>query len=216
MKLVFLGPPGAGKGTQAAKLSESLGIPTISTGHIIRQAMADGTPVGKIAEDYIKRGALLPDDVVAALVAERLKADDCKAGYILDGFPRTLVQAEIMDNTGIAVDRVIDIEVEDDAIVKRMSGRRVCGKCGASFHVEFNPPQQEGVCDACGEALSVRDDDAPEVVLKRLAVYHEQTEPLKAYYEKQKKLVEIDGEGSVDAIFRQVEAAASEEAGDVK
>ena len=189
MKLVFLGPPGAGKGTQAAKLSESLGIPTISTGHIIRQAMADGTPVGKIAEDYIKRGALLPDDVVAALVAERLKADDCKAGYI---------------------------EVQDDAIVKRMSGRRVCGKCGASFHVEFNPPQQEGVCDACGEALSVREDDAPEVVLKRLTVYHEQTEPLKAYYEKQKKLVEIDGEGSVDAIFRQVEAAASEEAGDVK
>lgn len=216
MKLVFLGPPGAGKGTQAAKLSESLGIPAISTGHIIRQAMADGTPVGKIAEDYIKRGALLPDDVVAALVAERLKADDCKAGYILDGFPRTLVQAEIMDNTGIAVDRVIDIEVQDDAIVKRMSGRRVCGKCGASFHIEFNPPKRESVCDACGEALSVREDDAPEVVLKRLAVYHEQTEPLKAYYEKQKKLVEIDGEGSVDTIFRQVEAAASEEAGDVK
>lgn len=214
MKLVFLGPPGAGKGTQAAKLSESLGIPTISTGHIIRQAMADGTPVGKIAEDYIKRGALLPDDVVAALVAERLKADDCQAGYILDGFPRTLVQAEIMDKTGIAVDRVIDIEVADDAIVKRMSGRRVCGKCGASFHIEYNKPQQEGICDTCGEALSTREDDAPEVVLKRLTVYHEQTEPLKAYYEKQKKLVEIDGEGSVEAIFRQVVAAASDGAGE--
>ncbi len=209
MKLVFFGPPGAGKGTQAAKLAESLGIPTISTGNIIRQAMKEGTPVGKIAEDYINRGDLLPDDVVAALVAERLQGDDCQKGYILDGFPRTLVQAEIMDKTGIGVDRVIDIEVTDEAIVKRMSGRRVCAKCGATFHVEFNSPKADGICDVCGEALSIRDDDAPEVVLKRLSVYHEQTEPLKAYYQKQNKLVEIAGEGSVDEIYSRVEAAAN-------
>lgn len=212
MKLVFFGPPGAGKGTQAAKLSESLGIPAISTGHIIRQAMAEGTPVGKIAEDYMSRGALLPDDVVAALVAERLQADDCKKGYILDGFPRTLVQAEIMDKTGIVVDRVIDIEVPDEAIVKRMAGRRVCAKCGAAFHIEFNPPKQEGICDTCGEALSIREDDVPEVVLNRLNIYHEQTEPLKSYYNKQNKLFEIPGEGSVEEIFSRIQKAVSCEA----
>ncbi len=212
MKLVFFGPPGAGKGTQAAKLSEALNIPTISTGHIIRQAMKEGTPVGKIAQDYINRGALLPDDVVAALVAERLKGEDCQEGYILDGFPRTLVQANIMDETGIEVDRVIDIEVSDDAIVKRMAGRRVCNKCGAAFHTEFNPPKAENVCDTCGEALSVREDDAPEVVLNRLNIYHEQTEPLKAYYEKQNKLVVVEGEGSVEDIFEKVMSAATSEA----
>lgn len=212
MKLVFFGPPGAGKGTQAAKLSESLGIPAVSTGHIIRQAMAEGTPVGKIAEDYMSRGALLPDDVVAALVAERLQADDCKKGYILDGFPRTLVQAEIMDKTGIVVDRVIDIEVPDEAIVKRMAGRRVCVKCGAAFHVEFNPPKAEGVCDICSEALSVREDDVPEVVLNRLDIYHKQTEPLKTYYNKQNKLLEISGEGSVAEIFDRIQKAVSCEA----
>jgi len=214
MKLVFFGPPGAGKGTQAAKLAESLGIPTISTGHIIRQAIAEGTPVGKTAKDYINRGALLPDDVVAALVAERLQDDDCRNGYILDGFPRTLVQAEIMDRTGIAVDRVIDIEVTDDVIVKRMSGRRVCDACGAAYHTEFNPSKQDGVCDVCGEALKIRDDDAPEVVLNRLDIYHEQTEPLKAYYEAQGKLVTVNGEGSVDDIFGLVKQAASYTAGE--
>ena len=212
MKLVFLGPPGAGKGTQAARLSEALNVPAISTGHIIRQAMAERTPVGKIAEDYIKKGTLLPDDVVMALVAERLKGDDCQEGYILDGFPRTLVQAQIMDETDILVDRVIDIEVSDEAIVKRMAGRRVCNQCGAAFHTKFNPPKTADVCDICGEALSVRADDAPEVVLKRLVVYHEQTEPLKSYYEKQNKLVKIDGEGSVDEIFCQIQKAAFGEA----
>ena len=212
MKLVFLGPPGAGKGTQAARLSEALNVPAISTGHIIRQAMAERTPVGKIAEDYIKKGTLLPDDVVMALVAERLKGDDCQEGYILDGFPRTLVQAQIMDETDILVDRVIDIEVSDEAIVKRMAGRRVCNQCGAAFHTKFSPPKTADVCDICGEALSVRADDAPEVVLKRLVVYHEQTEPLKSYYEKQNKLVKIDGEGSVDEIFCQIQKAAFGEA----
>ncbi len=212
MKLVFLGPPGAGKGTQAARLSEALNVPAISTGHIIRQAMAERTPVGKIAEDYIKKGTLLPDDVVMALVAERLKGDDCQEGYILDGFPRTLVQAQIMDETDILVDRVIDIEVSDEAIVKRMAGRRVCNQCGAAFHTKFNPPKTADVCDICGEALSIRADDAPEVVLKRLVVYHEQTEPLKSYYEKQNKLVKIDGEGSVDEIFCQIQKAAFGEA----
>ncbi len=212
MKLVFFGPPGAGKGTQAAKLSEAMGIPAISTGHIIRQAMADGTPVGKIAEGYMKTGSLLPDDVVTALVAERLKNDDCKKGYILDGFPRTLVQAEMMDETGIEVERVIDIEVPDEAIVKRMAGRRVCGVCGAAFHVEFNPPKQENVCDTCGAALSIREDDVPEVVLNRLSIYHEQTEPLKAYYQTKNKLVVIDGEGSVEDIFNQIQKATLSEA----
>lgn len=209
MKLVFFGPPGAGKGTQAAKLSETLGIPTISTGHIIRQSMAEGTPVGKIAKDYINRGALLPDDVVAALVSERLTHSDCQKGYILDGFPRTLVQAQLMEDNNISVDGVLDIEVPDEAIVKRMSGRRVCGKCGAAFHIEFNPSKKGEICDVCGEVLTAREDDAPEVVLNRLEIYHEQTEPLKDFYKKQGKLVEICGEGSVDDIFAEVLKAAS-------
>ena len=212
MKLVFFGPPGAGKGTQAAKLSETIGIPAISTGHIIRQAMAKGTPVGKIAEDYMSRGALLPDDLVAALVAERLQDEDCQKGYILDGFPRTVVQAEIMDETGIGVDQVIDIEVPDDAIVERMAGRRVCSKCGASFHVTFNPPVADNICDVCGDSLSTREDDAPEVVLNRLNIYHEQTEPLKTYYQKQNKLFKISGEGSVEEIFAQIQKTVSSEA----
>ncbi|MBE7048793.1 MAG: adenylate kinase [Ruminococcaceae bacterium] len=214
MKVVFFGPPGAGKGTQAAKLSECFGIPAISTGHIIRQAMVAGTSVGKIAEDYIKSGALLPDDIVFLLVAERIQNDDCQKGYILDGFPRTLVQAQLMDEKRILVDFVLDIELSDDSIVKRMSGRRVCNACGAAFHIEFNPPTVDGVCNECGESLTIRADDAPEVVLKRLAVYHEQTEPLKAYYEKQNKLIAIDGEGTVEEIFRQIKEVASK-AGDL-
>ncbi|MBR6729463.1 MAG: adenylate kinase [Clostridia bacterium] len=214
MKLVFFGPPGAGKGTQATKLAEYLGIPTISTGLIIRQVIASGSPLGKTAESYINRGELMPDDVVAALVAERLQEEDCRIGYILDGFPRTLAQAEIMDKTGIAVDRVIDIEVSDDAIVKRMSGRRVCNACGATYHIEFNAPVTEDVCDICKEALTIRDDDAPEVVLNRLKIYHEQTEPLKAYYSKQGKLIAINGEGSVEEIFELVKEAATAKAGE--
>ena len=210
MKLVFLGPPGAGKGTQAARLSEALNVPAISTGHIIRQAMAERTPVGKIAEDYIKKGTLLPDDVVMALVAERLKGDDCQEGYILDGFPRTLVQAQIMDETDILVDRVIDIEVSDEAIVKRMAGRRVCNQCGAAFHTKFNPPKTADVCDICGEALSVRADDAPEVVLKRLVVYHEQTEPLKSFYEERGLLKCVNSEVGVDETTASVFEALSE------
>ncbi len=207
MKLVLFGPPGAGKGTQAVKLSEALGVPTISTGHIIRQAMAEGTEVGKKAEAYMNRGALVPDDVVVALVAERIKADDCQKGYILDGFPRTVPQAEMMDEIGILVDRVIDIEVPDEAIVTRMAGRRVCGKCGAAFHVAFNPPKAENVCDVCGEALSIREDDVPEVVLNRLNIYHNQTEPLKAYYAKQNKLFEVSGEGTVEEVFARIQKA---------
>lgn len=214
MKLVFLGPPGAGKGTQAVRLSKALGIPAISTGHIIRQAVAAGTPVGKTAADYIDRGALVPDDVVVALVAERLKDDDCQRGYILDGFPRTLAQAKIMDELPILVDRAINIEVSDDVIVKRMAGRRVCIKCGASFHIESNPPKRGCLCDVCGEPLQTRDDDAPEVVSNRLKVYHALTEPLKAYYEKQGKLLTIHGEGTVEQISSQIDAAVIQKAGE--
>ncbi len=207
MRLVFFGPPGAGKGTQAAKLSQALGIPTISTGHIIRQAIAAGTPVGKLAENYIKNGLLLPDDVVTKLVANRLQDDDCRNGYILDGFPRTIVQAEAMEEQGIFVDMVIDIELSDDAIVKRMSGRRVCNNCGSAYHIELNAPRVENICDVCGEALSVRADDAPDVVLKRLSVYHQQTEALKDFYRKQGKLIAVNGEGSLEEVFNQIKAA---------
>jgi len=197
MKLVLLGPPGAGKGTQAAELAKALSIPAISTGNIIRAAVKDGTPVGVIAKGYIDKGELVPDETVVSLVEERLKADDCKAGYILDGFPRTIAQAEIMVEKGIGVDKVLNIELADEVIVERLSGRRVCLKCGAAYHVKFNPPEVEGICGVCGDKLVVRDDDKEDVILNRLSVYHSQTEPLIEFYEKQGKLTSISGEGDV-------------------
>lgn len=199
MKLVLLGPPGAGKGTQAAELASSLSIPAISTGNIIRAAVKEGTPVGVIAKGYIDKGELVPDETVVSLVEERLAADDCKSGYILDGFPRTISQAEIMALKGIEVDRVVNIELADEVIVERLSGRRVCLKCGAAYHVKFNPPAEEGVCGVCGDKLVIRDDDNEEVILNRLSVYHSQTEPLIEFYEKQGKLKSISGEGDVKA-----------------
>jgi len=197
MKLVLLGPPGAGKGTQAAELSRELEIPAISTGNIIRAAVKEGTPVGIIAKGYIDKGELVPDETVVSLVEERLASPDCKNGYILDGFPRTIAQAEIMVEKGIDVDKVLNIELADGIIVDRLSGRRVCLKCGAAYHVKFNPPKEEGICGVCGDNLVVRDDDKKEVIENRLSVYHAQTEPLIEFYEKTGKLVSISGENDV-------------------
>ena len=193
MKIIFLGAPGAGKGTQAEIVSETLSIPTVSTGNIIRAALKDGTPMGLKARAYIEAGELVPDDVVIGIIQERLAEDDCKNGFILDGFPRTIPQAEALDAMGIVIDKIIDIEVPDEKIAARLSGRRVCKNCGNSYHIEYKKPSVEGVCDACGGELIQRSDDAPETVLERLAVYHEKTEPLKAYYEKQGKLFIVEG-----------------------
>ena len=197
MNLIFLGAPGAGKGTQAEKVSEKLGIPTISTGNIIREALKNETEMGLKAKSFIESGKLVPDEVVIGIIKDRLAEDDCKSGFILDGFPRTIPQAEALDAMGIKIDKVIDIEVPDEKIVKRMSGRRVCPDCGASYHTEYKKPAKEGVCNACGAELVIRKDDKPEVVLDRLSVYHEQTEPLKDYYAAKGILKEVEGQEEV-------------------
>ena len=197
MKLIFLGAPGAGKGTQAEVVSERLSIPTISTGNIIRAAIKDGTEMGKKAKDFIEKGALVPDEVVIGIIKDRLKEDDCKNGFILDGFPRTVPQAEALDEMGIEIDRVIDIEVPDEKIAARMSGRRVCQGCGASYHLLYKKPEKEGVCNSCGGELVQRKDDHPDTVLERLAVYHTQTEPLKEFYEKKGKLRIVEGQEEI-------------------
>ena len=182
MKMIFLGAPGAGKGTQAEIVSEKYAIPAISTGAIIREAIKNQTEMGKAAKEYTENGALVPDDVVIGIIKERLALDDCKNGFILDGFPRTVPQAQALEDMGVSIDFVIDIEVPDEKIIERMSGRRVCAKCGASYHTVYNPSKDGENCDKCGEALSIRKDDAPEVVQSRLEVYHKETEPLKEYY----------------------------------
>ena len=185
MKLILLGAPGAGKGTQAEVISEHLHIPTISTGNIIREALKSGTAMGLKAKEFIEAGKLVPDDVVIGIIQDRLAQPDCQHGFILDGFPRTIPQAEALDRMGVVIDRVIDIEVDDDVIAQRVSGRRVCQGCGASYHVDYKQPAQEGVCDRCGDTLVQRKDDHPDTVKERLQVYHEQTEPLKHYYSQQ-------------------------------
>ncbi len=200
MKLIFLGAPGAGKGTQAEIIAEKLNIPTVSTGNIIREALKNGTEMGLKAKSFIEVGKLVPDEVVIGIIKDRLAAEDCKGGFILDGFPRTIPQAEALDKMGIIIDRVVDIEVPDEHVVNRMSGRRVCKGCGASYHIENKPPKADGVCDSCGEDLQIRKDDAPETVLDRLNVYHEQTEPLKDYYEKCGKLRIVEGTASIEQI----------------
>ena len=200
MKLIFLGAPGAGKGTQAEIIAAELKIPTISTGNIIREALANGTDMGLKAKSFIEAGKLVPDDVVIGIIKERLAADDCANGFILDGFPRTIPQAEALDNMGIIIDKVVDIDVPDENIVNRMSGRRVCKACGSSYHIENKKPKVEGVCDACGGELQIRKDDAPETVLDRLNVYHEQTEPLKDYYAKCGKLRSVEGTAPIKEI----------------
>ncbi len=197
MKIIFLGAPGAGKGTQAEKVSERYNIPAISTGAIIREAIKTGTEMGLAAKAYTESGALVPDEVVIGIIKERLAKDDCVGGFILDGFPRTVPQAEALDAMGVTIDMVISIEVPDETIVTRMSGRRVCANCGASYHTEFKPSKDGKTCDNCGSELSIRRDDAPEVVLSRLETYHEQTEPLKAYYEKTGKLKLVIGQVEV-------------------
>lgn len=198
MKIIFLGAPGAGKGTQAEIVSDRLGIPTISTGAIIRAAIKDGTEMGLKAKKFIEQGDLLPDDIVIEIVKERLAESDCAGGYILDGFPRTVPQAEALDKMGIALDKVVSLEVSDETIVERMSGRRVCQSCGKTYHTLYNPSSKGELCEVCGNALIIRADDAPDVVRSRLEVYHSTTEPLKDYYLKKGNLVLVMGADSVE------------------
>ena len=200
MKIIFLGAPGAGKGTQAEVVSKRFAIPAISTGAIIRAALAEGTPTGLKAKEFIEKGNLVPDEVVIDIIKERLAKDDCKNGYILDGFPRTVPQAEALDRMGITIDAVVSLEVPSEEIVERMSGRRVCNRCGASYHVQYNPSKDGVHCDSCGETLMTRKDDEPSVVLSRLEVYHTSTEPLKDFYAEKGILKLVDGRGSVETI----------------
>lgn len=197
MKLILLGAPGAGKGTQAEKICEKLNIPAISTGNILRAAVKDGTEMGLKAKSYMDAGQLVPDEVVIGIIKDRLNDDDCKNGFILDGFPRTIPQAQALLDSSVDIDKVIDIEVPDEAITKRMSGRRVCSKCANSYHIEYKKPKVDGICDACGGELIQRKDDAPQTVLDRLAEYHKMTEPLKGFYENLGKLKVVEGQEDV-------------------
>ncbi len=196
MNLILMGAPGAGKGTQSEKISEKWGIPAISTGDILRAAIKAGTALGKTAKSYIDDGKLVPDEVVIGIIQEYLTSEACKNGFILDGFPRSIPQAEALDKMGVRIDAALAIEVADDKIIKRMSGRRVC-TCGASYHVEYKPSRVEGICDKCGAELYVRQDDAPETVTKRLETYHVQTEPVKAYYAAKGLLLTVEGQEEV-------------------
>ena len=207
MKLILLGAPGAGKGTQAEKICEKLNIPAISTGNILRAAVKDGTEMGLKAKSYMDAGQLVPDEVVIGIIKDRLNDDDCKNGFILDGFPRTIPQAQALLDSGVDIDKVIDIEVPDEAITKRMSGRRVCSKCANSYHIECKKPKVEGICDACGGELIQRKDDAPQTVLDRLVEYHKMTEPLKGFYENLGKLKVVEGQEDVADTTKLVFAA---------
>ena len=197
MKLILLGAPGAGKGTQAEIICQKWSIPAISTGNMIREALKNETALGKQAKSYMESGQLVPDEVVIGMIQERLAQDDCQNGFILDGFPRTVPQAEALDKMGVVIDAALEISVPDAEILKRLSGRRVCGTCGASYHTLYKAPSKEGVCDKCGGALITRKDDEPATIQERLHVYHEQTEPLKAYYEAQGKLRVVIGQEEV-------------------
>lgn len=198
MKIILLGAPGAGKGTQAEVISRHLNIPTISTGNCLREAVKAGSPLGLKAKADMESGRLVPDDVVIGVVKDRIAKDDCKNGYILDGFPRTVAQAEALAAMGVEIDRVIDLEVPDETIKRRLSGRRVCEGCGASYHLEYKAPKEEGVCDSCGKALVIRKDDEPATVQDRLDVYHRQTEPVKAFYSAKGKLFRVEGQEKVE------------------
>ena len=206
MKLILLGAPGAGKGTQAERLCKQLNIPTISTGNILRAAIKDGTPTGLKAKSYMDAGKLVPDEVIIGIITERLAQEDCRNGFILDGVPRTIAQAEALEKAGITFDDVVSIEIADETIMQRMSGRRVCESCGASYHLVAVPPKTPGVCDNCGGKLVQRKDDAPETVKARLEVYHQETEPLKAFYKQRGLLKPVENqstvEGTTEAILR--------------
>ncbi len=212
MKLILLGAPGAGKGTQAEMLTEKLSIPAISTGNMLRDAINHGTELGKKAKSYMDDGNLVPDDLILGIVKERVSQSDCVNGFILDGVPRTLAQADALEALGVKIDYVVSVEVDDDVIEKRMTGRRVCGKCGASYHVAANPPKREGICDLCGGELTIRKDDAPETVRRRLQVYHATTEALKDYYAKLGRLRVVNGNQSIESanqdILKAIEAEA--------
>ncbi len=204
MKIIVLGAPGAGKGTQAEILSKKLDIPTISTGNILRAAVKAGTPTGLKAKSFMDAGALVPDDVIIGILAEALREPACGKGYILDGVPRTIPQAQAMEDQGVAIDVALALEVDDDVIVERMSGRRTCPDCGASYHVVNNPPKKEGVCDACGAKLTIRSDDAPETVRSRLDTYHQQTQPLLAFYAERGKLKTVDNQPTIEATTAEI------------
>jgi len=211
MRLILLGPPGSGKGTQAQKLVERFKVPQVSTGDIFRQAVRDQTELGKKAKEYMDRGELVPDQIVVGMVEERLSQPDCKNGFILDGFPRTIAQAEALDELlarrGEKLDAVLEISVPDEEVIKRLSGRRTCRQCGAMYHIEFNPPKEPGRCDKCKGELYQREDDKEEVIKSRLEVYHSQTAPLIEYYQKKRLLKKIDGVGGIEEIFSRVMSA---------
>lgn len=210
MRIIMLGAPGAGKGTQAKKIAAKYGIPHISTGDIFRANIKEGTELGKKAKTYMDQGLLVPDELVVDLVVDRLQQEDAQKGYVLDGFPRTIPQAESLDaalkNVGSKIDYAIDVDVPDENIINRMSGRRACVKCGATYHVVYAPTKVEGVCDACGDKLILRDDDKPETVKKRLNVYHEQTQPLIDYYTKAQVLKRVDGTQDMEDVFHAITA----------
>ena len=208
MRLILLGAPGAGKGTQAERLSKELNIPTISTGNILRAAIKNGTPTGLKAKSFMDAGQLVPDEVIIGIITERVAQDDCKNGYILDGFPRTIPQAESLTEAlaanGEAIDFALNVDVPDANIVNRMAGRRACLKCGATYHIQFAAPKKEGICDKCGSELVLRDDDKPETVQKRLEIYHDQTHPLIEYYEKKGVLHTVDGTQTMEDVFKNI------------
>ena len=210
MNLILLGAPGAGKGTQAELLVKKLSIPAISTGNMLREAIANGTELGKKAKQYLEVGALVPDELILGIVADRVTAPDCATGFILDGVPRTLAQAEALEAKGVKIDHVVSIEVDDSEIEGRMTGRRVCPKCGSSFHITANPPKKDNTCDQCGAELMIRKDDAPETVRNRLEIYHQSTEVLKDYYAAQNKLRLVKGDQSIDGAFKDILKALGE------
>lgn len=204
INIIFLGPPGSGKGTQAALLSDNLRIPKISTGDILREEIKNNTQLGIKAKQFIDSGTLVPDDVMLAIISARTSQDDCKSGFILDGFPRTVAQANGLSSLGIKIDKVININLSDEIIVERLGGRRICASCGSMFHIKYQPPKNQGICDKCGAMLVIRVDDKVETIKKRLKVYHSQTQPLIEYYKKKVQFINIDGNKSIDEIKQEI------------